>query len=148
MYHNRWFYTIGPATRRKRDRQVGYVVNHFWWFQAQMRATAPVHYSGTVFDQNRIRTFPTQCYPYVEKCFTLVWNTSTVTTPQGKIPPQSSPGVRDGASILVSFIIYLKTQHNMLISSIYSYPPNHHCQILLLWINAIFVPSGDPQNKR
>ena len=45
---------------------------------AQPRATAPVQYSRVLFSQIPIRTFCTQCYAYVEKCFTLVWNTSVM----------------------------------------------------------------------
>jgi hypothetical protein len=48
----------------------------FWMIHAQPHATAPVQYSSTVFDKKSIRTFRAPCCAYVEKCFTLVWNTS------------------------------------------------------------------------
>jgi hypothetical protein len=48
----------------------------FLMIHAQRHVTAPVQYSSTVFDENSIQTFCTPFYPYVEKCFTLGWNTS------------------------------------------------------------------------
>jgi hypothetical protein len=50
----------------------------FLMIHALPHATAPVQYSSTVFDKKSIPTIRTPCNAYVEKCFTLVWNTSPV----------------------------------------------------------------------
>jgi hypothetical protein len=56
----------------------------FLMIHALPHATAPVQYSSTVFDKKSIPTIRTPCNAYVEKCFTLVWNTSVLGGP-GKV---------------------------------------------------------------